>query len=82
MTPLSPSHGETIYRQPTKEQSELEQLRLIYRNFVHHLAETYRDGNAVEIAGLCDEVLDRSGGLLGHVRDVARRHSERTGDSS
>lgn len=65
-----------FYRQSTKEQSDREQLHIIYNNFVRHLARQYRDGQAVEIAGLCDETLDRSGQLLGHVREAARDPSE------
>jgi hypothetical protein len=51
---------------------EVRWLNAVHRNFVKHLASQYLDGKAREIAGLCDESLDRSGRLLGEVRDVAR----------
>lgn len=35
------------------------------------LADAYSDGNAVIVADLCDEHLDRSGALLGKIRDIA-----------
>jgi len=43
--------------------SQLEKLAEIY-NQNHH--------DAYIVATICDEVLDRSGGLLGRVREVAR----------
>lgn len=56
----------------TAIQAEISKLRIVRRHFVEYLAEQYRNGQAVEIAGLCDERLDRSGALLGEVREVAR----------
>lgn len=46
----------------------------VHGNFVAYLAERYNKGvnEACEIAGLCDERLDRSGRLLGAVRTAAR----------
>ena len=44
----------------------------IYGKFVGYLATRYKEGEAVHIAGWCDEHLDQSGRLLGEVRDVAR----------
>lgn len=42
---------------------------------IKKLAEIYRRGikESVLIAEICDEVLDRSGGLLGEVRDAAQK---------
>lgn len=40
------------------------------RNFAKYLAEYYKD-SPVEVAALCDEQLDRSGALLGYVREEA-----------
>jgi hypothetical protein len=50
---------------------ELAWLKAAHKNFVAYLASQYRNGMAVEIAGLCDETLDRSGRLLGEVREAA-----------
>ena len=47
-------------------------LSIMHQRFVAYLAARYNDGEAVEIARWCDETLDRSGRLLGEVRDVAR----------
>jgi hypothetical protein len=52
--------------------AEVAYLKAIHKHFVAYLASQYRCGMAVEIAGLCDETLDRSGRLLGEVRDAAR----------
>jgi hypothetical protein len=43
----------------------------VHGNFVRYLARRYNCGEAREIAGLCDEDLDRSGALLGAVRAAA-----------
>lgn len=56
-----------------KAQAELAYLKAIHEHFVEYLAAKYKDGRAVEIAGLCDETLDRSGRLLGRVREAAAR---------
>ncbi len=56
--------------------SKLEASRLERRidklrgNLAEHLATQY-ESDPVEVARLCDEVLDRSGVLLGMVRDLA-----------
>lgn len=51
-----------------------EQYRsIIYDHLVHYLAERYRSGEQSEIGRLCDDRLDKSGRLLGLVREVARR---------
>lgn len=51
--------------------AEVDYLKAIYKKFVAHLADKYRNGQSVEIAGLCDETLDRSGRLLGEVRKAS-----------
>jgi hypothetical protein len=55
-----------------KAVAEVDYLRAVHKHFVAYLASQYRCGMAREIAGLCDETLDRSGRLLGEVRTVAR----------
>lgn len=52
--------------------AEVERMKAINRHFINYLADRYRNGEAVVIAGLCDETLDRSGRLLGDVRQAAR----------
>ncbi len=47
----------------------LDQLAKIYNRDSHH---------ALAIANLCDEHLDKSGALLGYVRDKARELKEET----
>ncbi len=44
--------------------------RKLRRNFAKYLAEYYED-SPVEVAALCDEQLDRTGELLGYVREEA-----------
>jgi hypothetical protein len=58
--------------------AEVRYLNAVHRNFIKYLASQYKDGRAVEIAGLCDETLDKSGRLLGEVREVARTPQETT----
>jgi hypothetical protein len=55
---------------------EIEYLKAVHKHFIAYLASQYRCGMAREIAGLCDETLDRSGRLLGEVRAVARSPQE------
>jgi hypothetical protein len=53
----------------------------VYLNLLDWLAEQYHKGDVYErarIAGICDEMLDRSGRLLGTVR----RHDIRTAETS
>jgi hypothetical protein len=52
--------------------AEVDYLKAVHKHFVAYLASQYRCGMAVEIAGLCDETIDRSGRLLGEVREAAR----------
>lgn len=59
---------------------EVEYLKAVHKHFVAYLASQYRCGMAREIAGLCDETLDRSGRLLGEVREVARTPQESTSE--
>lgn len=54
-------------------QTEASYYEAVHKHFVEYLASQYRNGMAVEIAGLCDETLDRSGRLLGEVRQAARK---------
>jgi len=44
----------------------------VYKNLVDHLATRYLSGEAREVADLCDLKLDKSGQLLGEVREAAR----------
>ena len=44
----------------------------ISESFIYELAKRYKD-NPVFIAELCDELLDRSGGLLGEIRKISQR---------
>jgi hypothetical protein len=59
-----------------KAAAEVRYLKAMHERFVSYLASQYRCGMAREIAGLCDETLDRSGRLLGEVRAVARTPQE------
>ena len=52
--------------------NEWEYLEIVHGRFVRYLAERYKNGETLVIAGLCDETLDRSGKLLGEVRAIAR----------
>ena len=63
-----------------KAAAEVRYLKAIHKHFVAYLASQYRCGMAREIAGLCDETLDRSGRLLGEVRAVARTPQESASD--
>jgi hypothetical protein len=40
---------------------EIRYLQAMERHFVEYLAERYKNGEAVDIARLCDDILDRSG---------------------
>jgi hypothetical protein len=65
-----------------KAMAEIKYLNAVHRNFVRYLASKYREGRANEIAGLCDEDLDRSGRLLGEVREAARTPQDSTDPSN
>jgi hypothetical protein len=51
-------------------------LKIIFEHFVAYLASRYNGGETLYIAELCDETLDRSGRLLGEVRNAARQRSK------
>jgi hypothetical protein len=51
---------------------EVRYLQAMEQHFVEYLAQRYKNGEALDIALLCDKTLDQSGRLLGRVRDVAR----------
>ena len=56
------------------EMSEEEYRSRVFANFVVWLAEQYKAGDVHErcrLAGLCDERFDRSGQLLGRIRNLA-----------
>jgi hypothetical protein len=52
--------------------TEEQYLKIMFDRFVAYLALRYNNGEALYIAEWCDETLDRSGRLLGEVRNVAR----------
>lgn len=64
--------GQTYRLLDASAQAEVDYFKAMHRHFVAYLAGRYRSGEAQIIAGLCDETLDRSGRLLGEVRDAAR----------
>ncbi len=53
-----------------------EYYKAVYKNLKDWLAERYGASEALYIANLCDDTLDRSGRLLGEVREVS--HGMRT----
>lgn len=65
-----------------KAVAEADYFKAVHKRFVAYLASQYRCGMAREIAGLCDETLDRSGRLLGEVREVARAAVSTPGEPS
>lgn len=50
-------------------------LKIMFEHFVAYLASRYNSGETLYIAELCDETLDRSGRLLGEVRNAAKCES-------
>lgn len=46
--------------------------KIMFDRFVAYLALRYNNGEALYIAKWCDETLDRTGRLLGEVRNAAR----------
>lgn len=53
---------------------DIDYFEAVHRSLIRYLADRYRKSTneACEIAGLCDELLDQSGRLLGEVRAAAR----------
>ena len=58
-----------LMRERDASRAEAEKLR---RSFAEYIAPQYVE-NRTLVANLCDEVLDRSGALLGYVREAAMR---------
>ncbi len=54
--------------------------KIMFDRFVAYLALRYNDGEALFIAEWCDKTLDRSGRLLGEVRNAARTDPLRQGE--
>lgn len=48
-----------------------EEKKRLFTPLVCYLAQRYNDGEAVDIANLCDDRLDPTGNLLGWVREEA-----------
>jgi hypothetical protein len=46
------------------------EMKALRKNFARYLAPAYLE-NPVEIARICDEEIDRTGKLLGYVREAA-----------
>lgn len=57
----------------TERERQENYYKAVHIRFIQYLASQYRNGMAREIAGLCDETLDRSGRLLGEVRKAAAK---------
>lgn len=58
-----------------------EEKKRLFQPIARYLARRYIEGDAVEIARLCDEELDPTGNLLGWVREEAgllRVHADTT----
>lgn len=71
-----PGKNRTVYQLlDQKAVAEVDYLKAVHKHFVAYLASQYRNGMAVEIARQCDETIDRSGRLLGEVREAARSQS-------
>ena len=56
-----------------------ENMSTLRENLVKHLATRYLE-DPLEVSRVCDEKLDRSGALLGEVRDEALKLKEEPGD--
>jgi len=59
---------------PEAVEAEREKARVLRRNFAEYLVPAYI-ATPIAIANICDEQLDRTGNLLGYVREAARARS-------
>lgn len=64
---MSLAEQEAALQYSQKQEAEIKALR---QNFARYLTPAYLE-NPVEIARICDEEIDRTGKLLGYVREAA-----------